>query len=104
MVYWMVHLILVACRWLERNIDIVLQGVVFVLGLLVSISKSNDIALNVNPTRRGENILLPLKLPPPIQDTVAMPSTPIPLFPTMVHVVKSQGITHVPIPYKKHAM
>jgi len=78
--------------------DTVLRGVVFDPGMSVPISKANDIAPNVNLTRRDENILLSPELPPSIQNTVAMPSTPIPLLPTMVPVVNSQGTTSVPIP------
>lgn len=78
--------------------DTVLRGVVFDPGLSVPISKANDIAPNVNLTRRDENILLPPELPPSIHNTVAMPSTPVPLLPAMVPVVNSQGTTSVPIP------
>jgi hypothetical protein len=80
------------------RVDTVLRGVVFDPEISVPISNANDIAPNVNLTRRDENILLSSELPPSIQNTVAMPSTPIPLLPTMVLVVNSQGTTSVSIP------
>lgn len=78
--------------------DTVLRGVVFDPGMSVPVSKANDIAPHVNLTRRDENILLPPELPPSIHNTVAMPSTPVPLLPNLVPVVNSQGTTLAPIP------